>query len=631
MRWLIADTVYPAFLRSLYNARSAPPRMSHADPYRQQLQELLRQDFGASDFYSTHLRAAGHEVSDVVLNAEHMQHAWSREFGRPPTGRTNKRRLVSIFKAQVAAVRPDVVYLLDMNWLPDSDLREIATMAGRVVGQVACAFDFKRDLSSYALVISSLPHFVNHFRILNVPAEYIPLAFEPTVLAGLEASERSVDVAFVGSLDEDQHNNGTRLLRTVVEQTSVSIWGPRPRRGVLPSWLAPHYQGEAWGRDMYAVLARSKIVLNRHINVALNSANNLRLFEATGAGACLVTDAKSNLRDLFEPSREVMSYTGADGCAAIVQRLLRDDSLRIGVAEAGQRRTLNQHTYAKRAAVMIELLEQRPARRHACQPAPRSSLSMIRRQAIGLKERLAPMRTGVSTGHTQIAALNDRDPLALGWRSEKIPGRQGLIAEKELAATRRGTPPAVYVVAAEAVRATGLVSPSILEVGCASAYYADALRLLLNEPFEYLGIDYSMPLLQESRRVRPAARVVAGDATRLPLADSSVDIVLSAAVLMHVPDWRRVVEESFRIARRAVILHRTPVFGEQAPIFLRKLAYGVPVVEIVLPEQTLTAQCAHLGGSLAGEWRVENMKIGAAGGGVVEVKTLLFMLSDGTP
>ena len=59
---------------------------------------------------------------------------------------------------------------------------------------------------------------------------------------------------------------------------------------------------------MYRVLARSKIALNRHIDVAEDHANNMRLYEATGVGTFLITDAKRNLSELFEPGEEVVTY-----------------------------------------------------------------------------------------------------------------------------------------------------------------------------------------------------------------------------------------------------------------------------------------------------------------------------------
>ncbi len=50
---------------------------------------------------------------------------------------------------------------------------------------------------------------------------------------------------------------------------------------------------------MYQVLRRSRITLNSHIDLAGREAGNMRLFEATGVGAFLLTDFKDNLHTLF--------------------------------------------------------------------------------------------------------------------------------------------------------------------------------------------------------------------------------------------------------------------------------------------------------------------------------------------
>ena len=73
-------------------------------------------------------------------------------------------------------------------------------------------------------------------------------------------------------------------------------------------------------------------------------------------GACLVTDRKSNLAELFEPEVEVVTYGSADECAERVRFLLANDSQRRAIAEAGQRRTLSQQTFAARVESLVELI-----------------------------------------------------------------------------------------------------------------------------------------------------------------------------------------------------------------------------------------------------------------------------------
>ena len=63
---------------------------------------------------------------------------------------------------------------------------------------------------------------------------------------------------------------------------------------------------------MYRLLRDARISLNRHIAEAEGHANNMRLYEATGVGSLLLTDEGSNLAELFEPGREVVTYAGVD-------------------------------------------------------------------------------------------------------------------------------------------------------------------------------------------------------------------------------------------------------------------------------------------------------------------------------
>jgi spore maturation protein CgeB len=83
----------------------------------------------------------------------------------------------------------------------------------------------------------------------------------------------------------------------------------------------------------------------------------MRLFETTGVGSLLLTDAKVNLGELFEPGREVVAYRDADDLVASARRYLADDAARREIASAGQARTLRDHTYAVRMQELVDILE----------------------------------------------------------------------------------------------------------------------------------------------------------------------------------------------------------------------------------------------------------------------------------
>ena len=80
----------------------------------------------------------------------------------------------------------------------------------------------------------------------------------------------------------------------------------------------------------------------------------MRLFEATGVGAFLLTDFKDNLQTLFAPDREVAVWRSVDDClAGHRSRTAATTARRSEIASAGQARTMAQHTYRHRAGEIL--------------------------------------------------------------------------------------------------------------------------------------------------------------------------------------------------------------------------------------------------------------------------------------
>jgi spore maturation protein CgeB len=101
----------------------------------------------------------------------------------------------------------------------------------------------------------------------------------------------------------------------------------------------------------------------------------MRLFEATGVGTCLLTDRKSNLASLFEPDREVAVYGSPDECVERARWLLDHPRECREIALAGQRRTLRDHTFARRATVLDSILREELGRSSRMAPHPRGSVA----------------------------------------------------------------------------------------------------------------------------------------------------------------------------------------------------------------------------------------------------------------
>ena len=86
-----------------------------------------------------------------------------------------------------------------------------------------------------------------------------------------------------------------------------------------------------------------------------------RVFEAAGAGACLISDAWTGIDHFFEPEVEILTARHGDDVAEHVRRLSLADAKHIG--RAAHRRVRADHTYAHRVEKVMQALALVPGSR----------------------------------------------------------------------------------------------------------------------------------------------------------------------------------------------------------------------------------------------------------------------------
>jgi spore maturation protein CgeB len=79
-----------------------------------------------------------------------------------------------------------------------------------------------------------------------------------------------------------------------------------------------------------------------------------RVFEATGAGACLLTDAWEGIDAFLEPGREVLVAASGEEVAELLEELTPERARILGTA--ARVRVLGEHTYAHRAEQLDAVL-----------------------------------------------------------------------------------------------------------------------------------------------------------------------------------------------------------------------------------------------------------------------------------
>jgi spore maturation protein CgeB len=173
------------------------------------------------------------------------------------------------------------------------------------------------------------------------PDTHHPVAVEPRL---------ACDLAFLGNRLPDRearvHEFFLGPAARLPERTFVlggSGWGDLP----LPRNV--RYLGHVGTGDHNALNCSATAVLN--VNRASMARSGFspptRVFEAAGAGACVVTDAWAGIELFLEPGREILVAGGGADVERILRALTPARARAIG--DAARRRVLADHTYAHRA------------------------------------------------------------------------------------------------------------------------------------------------------------------------------------------------------------------------------------------------------------------------------------------
>ena len=119
-----------------------------------------------------------------------------------------------------------------------------------------------------------------------------------------------------------------------------------------------------YGRSLYQGLRNSKITLNVHGNVNANygkdrfAAGNIRLFEATGSGCCLLTDNLPNLEEFFTLDEEIVTYSNHHEAKDKARYLLANPTKAEDIARKGMKKAWTHHSSKIRAEQFTKFLKQ---------------------------------------------------------------------------------------------------------------------------------------------------------------------------------------------------------------------------------------------------------------------------------
>ena len=378
MKILIIDSLYPPLLENLGYMQEPVNGESYEDLTR----DLDGHKYGSGAMLAQELENLGNNCQVVYANSLKSQLAWARSHGiKVKTHRIlwkywqhisrlpvlggpvhRKSALTKVLISQIHNFKPDVIYSLNMNLMDSKTLRRVKASGIFAVGQHASPIPPKQFFLDYDHIFSAHPVQVAYFQKQSLSSSHLPLAFDLEQFERMELNGwpvRTRSLTFVGTFGRHQKNTGPLMRAVAKKYPSFELFTLASKSVLQKFGLLSNLRGSAWGKRMYEVLAESQIVINRHGPIAQGYSVNYRMFEATGMGALLLTEESKNIAELFEPNKEVLTYSGVDDLLAKLKFAMENPNTLREIAKAGQQKTLNAHTFANRALTINSHLQSR--------------------------------------------------------------------------------------------------------------------------------------------------------------------------------------------------------------------------------------------------------------------------------
>jgi spore maturation protein CgeB len=388
------SSIYPGSLDSFYLNNPDTESLSYDD--HSNLLINFTTEFAGS--YARHFRKLGIDTKCVISNDIYLQNKWRSE------NSTNSGKKSDTLFEQIKAFMPDILWIENLSFINIAWFQKVREEIKTIKLIIAyhCApynKELIEKLRKADFIITCTPGLKQAFENEGLKTYLVYHGFDNELLARVERKgealsdnlvfsgslitggsfhnirinlienliKENIDLALYATLEKRYKIKAKQLIYILAEilkklkmkwltdRIPIFQYGQSPVKSYSETLLRSNHQ-PLYGIDMFNLFQKSKIVLNLHTGVAGDYAGNMRMFEVTGIGSCLLTDNKKNMNDLFEAGTEVMVYDSPEDCMEKVKWLLEHDQEREKIAMLGQRKTLGKHTVEIRCKSIIDII-----------------------------------------------------------------------------------------------------------------------------------------------------------------------------------------------------------------------------------------------------------------------------------
>ena len=395
------SSFYTNFLDSYY--QSNPTFVTKN--YNEQFLHLMDQGYGYSNYFPHYLEK-NYSIPGIELihNATYLQNAWAQENGNKLSG---NRLLLE----QLKFYSPEILFIQDSANFGSAFIKKIREEVPSIkllIGHCCAPYGNEsiNAFGQYDLILACSERFLEDFKKKNIHSYLFPHAVESSLVSQPEQNPNPVnEIIFIGSLlnRKEFHKDRISYIEEIIRnQLPLRIYGQLemdtgyllrakqaaylmvkllaamqvksnysnkslqkigqltefPRKSSYSHSIRKNIINESFfGKEMLKTTGGYAIGFNQHGEVAGDYAANVRMFEVTGAGALLITDHKKNIRSLFEPDKEILTYKNIEECIEKLQWAISHPAEARALALAGQERALKDHSVEKRVDLLHEIIQ----------------------------------------------------------------------------------------------------------------------------------------------------------------------------------------------------------------------------------------------------------------------------------
>lgn len=342
---------------------------------------------------------------EFINNLPEIALKWAEENDYSPK---NSSDIMDIGNEMIKRFKPDIIFVFaPLTYLKSNFLNELISSLSKkpkIIAWYGANCGDENIFRYFDLTLSNSTELINNLNKLNISAKLLQHSFDPIILEKVNTTNAKKNrIVFFGNLDLQSNEFQDRTefiyqiskeipsldifaevskpnlsarakyyllrkrsmlasnLEDYIDSNKLKYWADRynlpPSPWELPRGLAKTIKGAVYGHKMLCKLNTYKIAFNFHNKHTGDCSCNMRIFEATGLGCCLLTDHKSNISSLFELDREIITYKTKDEAIAKANYLLKNPLIAKEIGLAGQKRTLTHYTSEKQIDHLVCHLE----------------------------------------------------------------------------------------------------------------------------------------------------------------------------------------------------------------------------------------------------------------------------------